>query len=78
MVYMLHMIYWGLPRGSDGLTHRVYLCGARSLYRNHRYTHNPYAATCIRPSIIQGGRGIHVVQGGRGICSIYDTSAQMR
>ena len=36
MVYMRHMIYWGLPRASDGLTHRVHLCGARSLgYGNH-------------------------------------------
>ena len=35
MVYMLHMIYWGLPRASDGLTHRVHLCGARSLNGNH-------------------------------------------
>ena len=30
------MMYWGLPRASDGLTHRVRLCGARSLgYGNH-------------------------------------------
>ena len=35
MVYMLHMIYWGLPRVSDDLTHRVHLCGARSLNYNH-------------------------------------------
>ena len=35
MVYMRHMIYWGLPRISDGLTHRVHLCGARSLELNH-------------------------------------------
>ena len=35
MVYMRRMIYWGLPRVSDGLTHRVHLCGARSLNGNH-------------------------------------------
>ena len=35
MVYMLPMVYWGLPRISDGLTHRVHLCGARSLRYNH-------------------------------------------
>ena len=35
VVYMRRMIYWGLPRASDGLTHRVHLCGARSLSGNH-------------------------------------------
>ena len=35
VVYMRHMICWGLPRVSDGLTHRVHLCGARSLDNNH-------------------------------------------
>ena len=35
VVYMLRMIYWGLPRVSDGLTHRVHRCGARSLDYNH-------------------------------------------
>ena len=35
MVSMLPMMCWGLPRGSDGLTHRVHLCGARSLSYNH-------------------------------------------
>ena len=35
MVYMLHMLYWGLHRISDGLTHRVHLCGARSLDGNN-------------------------------------------
>ena len=35
VVYMRRMIYWGLPRISDGLTHRVHLCGARSLNGNH-------------------------------------------
>ena len=35
VVYMRRMIYWGLPRISDGLTHRVHLCGARSLSPNH-------------------------------------------
>ena len=32
------MIHWGLPRVSDGLTHRVHLCGARSLGYNHILT----------------------------------------
>ena len=35
VVYMRHMLHWGLPRVSDGLTHRVHLCGARSLVGNH-------------------------------------------
>ena len=35
MVYIRHMIYWGLPHVSDGLTHRVHLCGARSLSGSH-------------------------------------------
>ena len=30
-----YMIYWGLSRASDGLTHRVHRCGARSLIYNH-------------------------------------------
>ena len=32
---MRRMLYWGLPRASDGLTHRVHLCGARSLSSNN-------------------------------------------